>query len=152
MGVEDLWKYCIPGIKEKTPQPFSTAVNTTIAIDISCLLHAFISRPKNALAVCCVPPYPPTDVITSLESHYSKLVDSGIIPFYVFDGVKHPMKSGTNQDRSKRRKAASDYLDSFYDRRKVDDVALTDEDHSNAIKAIKTLASPLNELVFMVKE
>ena len=147
-----MWKCCIPGIKEKTPQPFSTAVNATIAIDISCSLHAFISRPKNALAACCVPPCPPTDVITSLESHHSKLVDSGIIPFYVFDGFKHPMKSATNQDRLKKRKAASDYLNSFYDRGKGDDVALTDEDHSNAMKAIKTLASPSNELIFIVKE
>ena len=43
-------------------------------------------------------------------------------------------------------------MNSFYDRGKVEDVALTGDDHSNAMKAIKTLASPSNELIYMVKE
>ena len=62
------------------------------------------------------------------------------------------MKSVTNQDHLKRRKAAPDYLDSFYDCGKVDDIALTSEDHLNAMKTIKTLASLSNELIFIVKE
>ena len=79
MGVDDLWKFCIAGIKSKVPQHFETAANTRIAVDISCSWHAFVSGPKNALAVCCVPPYPPTDVTTHLESHHSTFKEHGMI-------------------------------------------------------------------------
>ena len=84
MGVDDLWKRCVPGVKSKSPQHFKTAKNTRVAVDISCMLHAFIARPKNALSVCCVPPYPPTDVVTSLEVHH-KFQQNDIEPHYAFD-------------------------------------------------------------------
>ena len=57
MGVDDLWKFCIPGVKAKPQQPFSSAKNTRVAVDISCLLHVCIARPKVALLINCVPSF-----------------------------------------------------------------------------------------------
>ena len=48
MGVDDLWKFCIPGVKAKPQQPFSSAKNTRVAVDISCLSHVCVARPKVA--------------------------------------------------------------------------------------------------------
>ena len=70
MGVDDLWKFCIPGNKSKDPQHFKSAANTKIAVDASYLLHSFISRQKNALAICSAPSHPLSDVMSSLESHH----------------------------------------------------------------------------------
>ena len=78
MGVNDLWKRCVPGIKSKDPQHFSSIANARIAVDVSCFLRAFVSRPKSALAACCVPPCPLIDVATSLESHHSKFKELNI--------------------------------------------------------------------------
>ena len=72
MGVDDLWKFCIPGVKDKPQQPFSSAKNTRVAVDISCLLHVCIARPKVALLINCVPSYVPHEVICALQSNHKK--------------------------------------------------------------------------------
>ena len=93
MGVEDLWKHCVPGLKTKDQQHFKTAENARIAVDVSCLLHACMSKPKVALLVNCVPPYVPNEVIGALESNHRCFMTNNIQPLYVFDGCEHPMKA-----------------------------------------------------------
>ena len=110
MGVDDLWKCCVSGVKSKAPQHFKTSKNTRVAVDISCMLHTFIARPKNALSVCCVPPCPPTGVVTSLEVNHSMLKQNEIEPHYVFDGHRHPMKHETNLDHQNTKDKAKEVL------------------------------------------
>ena len=141
----------MPGVKSKAPHHFKSVANTRVAIDISCLLHAYVSKPKNALSMCCSPPYAPTDVVTSLDFHHNILKLYNIVPYYVFDGYRHPMKSATNLERSNKRKEARKLLDLFYERGKDPDVELTDEDHTKAMKYIKTIASPTNEMISLVR-
>ena len=86
MGVDELFKYYMPGVKSKAPYHFKSVTNTRVAIDISCLLHAYISKPKNALSMCCFLPYTPTDVVISLEFHHNILKLYNIVLYYVFDG------------------------------------------------------------------
>jgi len=37
MRVDDLWKFCVPGVKSKAPVHFKTIQNTSVAVDISCI-------------------------------------------------------------------------------------------------------------------
>ena len=113
MGADDLWKCCAPEVKTKASKHFKTAQNTRVAVDVSYTLHAFIARPKNALSVCCGHPYPPNDVIESLEVIHNAFNQHSIVPIYVFDGCRHPMKSSTNQDQlaiNKRKRVITCFL------------------------------------------
>ena len=152
MGVQELWKECLPGVKSKPALHFKTAQNTRIAIDVSCLLHASICKPKNALLVTCVPPCPPKDVISTLEANHESFVKNGINPCYVFDGCQHPMKAATLAGRDLERKKALCILKSFYERGKQTNEILTDNDHSLAMKNVKKIASRTNELTHVVIE
>ena len=62
------------------------------------------------------------------------------------------MKSSTNEDRIAIKIKAKESLHAFYERRKVENVDLTDEDQTDSMRDIKTIASPTNELICMVKE
>ena len=152
MGVVDSWKHCIPGVKAKPAKHFKTAENTRIAVDVSCLLHAIISKPKNALLSCCVPPHVPTDVIASFESNHDSLTKNGITPLYVFDGCYRPMKAATTPERTNERNEARASLNSFYERGKDPNVIMTDADHSTAMKNVKIITSRTNELTNLVKD
>ena len=44
MGEDHLWKHCISGVKSKPEQHFASAKNTRIAVDISCLSHAWCAK------------------------------------------------------------------------------------------------------------
>ena len=107
MGVQELWRSCIPGVKAKPSQPFETASNQRIAVDISCTLHACMSRPKIALLTCCVPSYVPNEIIQMLESNHLSFTKHNITPHYVFDGCEHPLKAdaiaGRIEDRNRAR-------------------------------------------------
>ena len=46
MIIKELWNKCIVGVKSKPMELFSIAKGETIAIDISCWLHAFTCRSK----------------------------------------------------------------------------------------------------------
>ena len=152
MGVVDLWKHCIPGVKAKPAKHFKTAENTRIAVDVICLLHAIISKPKNALSSCCTPPCVPTDVIVSLQSNHDALTNHGIKPLHVFNGCHHPMKAATTSERTDERNESRASLNSFYERGKDPNVIMTDADHSTAMKNVKIVTSRTNELTNLVKD
>ena len=151
MGVDELWKHCIRGVKAKPAEQFDTAKNSRIAVDISCFLHACLSKPKIALQTGCVPSYVPNDVITVLESNHKSLVKHNIHPYYIFDGCDHPMKAETIAFRVAERKKAKAALQAFCERGKDTDAMSTEKDHNAAMKNTKELTSRTNELTDMVK-
>ena len=61
------------------------------------------------------------------------------------------MKSEINLERSNKRKEARELLDIFDERGKNPDNELTGEDHAKAMKYIKTIASPTNEIISLVR-
>ena len=119
MGVDDLWKHCLNGVKSKPAFPFEAAANSRVAIDVSCLLHASICKPKNALLASCAPPYPPMDLIATLEANHQSLIKHNITPHYVFDGCQHRMKAATTSERAEERRKALESLRSFCARGKM---------------------------------
>ena len=141
----------MPRVKSKVPYYFKSVANTRVVIDISYLLHAYISKPKNALSMCYSLPYALTGIVTLLEFHYNILKLYNIIPYCVFDGYIHRIKSITNLERGNQRKEAYKILDIFYERRKDPDIELTNEDYEKAMKYIKTIVLPTNEIISLVR-
>ena len=90
-----MWKLCIPTVKAKQPQHFKRAKNTRSAVDVSYLLRAIMSKPKNSLLSYCTPPCVPADAMASLESNHDALTKHGIITLCFFDRFHHPMKDTT---------------------------------------------------------
>ena len=107
MRINQLWTHCLPGVKKKPSIKFNTVKGKTLAIDISGWLHQLCSS-TNALLLTCAPKHPPNDVIATLKLWHQILTKHCIIPCYVFDGCRHPMKSKTNEDRKKESAEANE--------------------------------------------
>ena len=147
IGVDDLWKHCIPNVKEKPSQNFNIAKNTRISVEISCFLCACDSRLKVELLTCCVLSYVPTDVINFLESNHVSFVKCNIFLYFVFVGCDHLMKAETKASRCNQRKKAKAELFYFYERGKDPTEVLTDKDFTFAMRNMKKITSKTNELI-----
>jgi 5'-3' exonuclease len=111
MGIKDLWSEALGNINKQPSVPFTTARGNTIGIDISVWLHKNIHTDLNAQCLLAHPPYPPTNLVTSIKCLHKNLVKAGVIPYYVFDGSRHPMKSDTHQQRLEK---AREHIGNFY--------------------------------------
>ena len=80
MGVKDLWKYGILGVKRKPPVHFETAKGSKIAMGVSTILHSLCKEPKSALSMAHLSPYPPTDVVDALAQHHNLMIENEITP------------------------------------------------------------------------
>ena len=70
------------------------------------------------------------------------MIKNNIVPCYVFDGAKHFIQSTTHANRSDNRNKAKIALDSFYERGKDGSVETSDEEHNQAMRNIKAIATP----------
>ena len=152
MGVKDLWKHGVPGVKKKPPVNFETAKGSKIGIDISTMLCPLCKEPRSALLMTCLLPHPPTDVVDTLAQYHNLMIENEITPCYVLEGCKHPMKLHTHQERMKIKTKAIDKLNAFYELGKDPNKELTDEDHCESMKNVKIIASPNNEMLSLVIE
>jgi hypothetical protein len=58
--------------------------------------------------------YPPTKLLAKLKSDHRALVDSGITPYYCFNGFCHPMKKVARVEQDNKYNKAKQWLESFY--------------------------------------
>ena len=120
-------------------------------MDISCFLHACISKPKAVLITCYMPACVPTDLITLIESNHVSFLKHNICPYYVFYGRDHPMKVETKASRCDQRKKAKAELFSFYECGKDSTGVLTDKYFTIAMRNMKKITCRANELINLVK-
>ena len=142
MTINQLWGKMIPGVKFKSPVNFSAASSQVVAIDFNCYLHGSCSKPFNTLLMTNDPVCPPNDIIKTIESWNDGMIKNNIVLFYLVDGAKHCMKSTTHENRSNNRKKAKIVLHSFHERVKDASVDMSDEEHNQAMRNIKSMATP----------
>ena len=142
MTIKQLWECWIPGVKSNPTVSFDVASGQDIAIDFNCWLHGSCSQPLNALCIVNDPPYPPTDIVKTIELWHAKMLEKNITPYYVFDGRKHPMKLNTHNDRQKMKCEALTDLNLFCQRGKDASIELSDGDHAVAMKNVKIISGP----------
>jgi len=146
MGTSDLWSEALGNINKQPSVPFTTAGGKIIGIDISVWLHKNIHTDLNAQCLLAHPPYPPTDLVTSIKCLHNNLVKAGVIPYYVFDGSRHPMKSVARQQRDKKLEKAREHIENFYSRGRNGEII--DEEHRiEALKYSRDLAVPTIEIL-----
>ena len=149
MGVKDLWQHCLEGVKKGSRKTFSQCKGETVGVDISIWLHTFCNTESVTLCMNSQPPYPPTNIIASLQNVHLSLTQHGIHPLYVFDGCWHEMKSVARANHDKQHDAAVDSLQQFYVRGRTGEV-ISETDRSNALKWTKTTMRPTHEIISMV--
>ena len=106
-------------------------------MDISCFLHACISKPKAALLTGFTLARVPTDVTTLLESNHVSFLKHNIFPYYVFDGCDHLMKAETKTSRCDEKSKEKDELFLFYEYGKDQTEVLTDNNFTVAMRNVK---------------
>ena len=75
-----------------------------------------------------------------------------ITPYCAFDCSKHPMKANTNNERSNKRAKAQKCLTDFYNRGKDSTIELDEVEHADALKNVKLLSCPNEQLLSLVIE
>ena len=84
----------------------------------------------------------PNDIIKTIESWYERIIKNNVVPYYVFDEVKHCIKSKTHANLSDNRNKAKIAFDSFYESWKEGSVETSDDENYQAIRNIKSIATP----------
>ena len=81
MTIKQLWECWIPSVKSNPIVSFDVASWQVIAINFNCWLHGSCSQPLNALHIVNDSPYPPTDIIKTIESWHAKMLEKNITPY-----------------------------------------------------------------------
>jgi len=145
MGIKELWAQALGDIKKRPPVAFSTLKGSTIGIDVSVFLHRYCHTDPVALCMNSVPKYPPTELLAKLKSDHRALVDSGITPYYCFDGFCHPMKKVARVERDNKYNRAVQWLESFYTDAR-EECPIDTERRELAMKYLRDVTVP-NEMI-----
>ena len=107
MGVTKLWSTVEPVCESVSF--FHAATGQTIGEDASCWLHALAATKPGEAALGMLANPPDYSIILRLfSSRLQRVLDAGIKPFFVFDGVRPGAKAMTDEARSIERKTAAD--------------------------------------------
>ena len=88
---------------------FHAATGQTIGEDASCWLHALAATKPGEAALGMLANPPDYSIILRLfSSRLQRVLDAGIKPFFVFDGVRPGAKAMTDEARSIERKTAAE--------------------------------------------
>mmetsp|Transcript_6006 Transcript_6006/g.18368 ORF Transcript_6006/g.18368 Transcript_6006/m.18368 type:complete len:179 (-) Transcript_6006:86-622(-) len=134
MGIKELWKPLdslrqdFPSLAEAVEAGILKA-GQKIAIDVSVLLH--VANAHNAPAVANG--YDP-DVTFALRSLVQQILNLGMVPVLVLDGMSFPLKDSTVGHRSSiRERALAHYRQ-----------AAKDKDHTSCSRLAKTILSKID--------
>lgn len=141
MGIKDLWAEALGDIKKKPTAAFSSFKGCTVGIDISVWFHRYCHTEAVALRMNSEPKYPPTELLAKFKSDHRALVDSGISPYYCFDGYRHPMKKVARLERDNKHNKAKQWLDSFYADARANR-PIEPERRDSAMKYLKDVTNP----------
>ena len=97
MGIQDLTKLVEDADIYTTP--VATLAGSTLAWDISCLLHVAISSREGADQYHAFPPVPVSAVCESIDQVVGLFKAFNINLIAVFDGVQHPQKGRVSEKR-----------------------------------------------------
>eukprot|EP00978_Attheya_sp_CCMP212_P014763 scaffold37800_cov52-Attheya_sp.AAC.1 len=107
MTIKHLWSDLLPYVKKQRRIRLDTFKGKTIGIDVLVWLHIISQKEEFVLFSNVTPFYPPTDILNEFKYHHDHLQRMGIVPFYIFDGQEHPMKSVARAKRDKMKSDAS---------------------------------------------
>lgn len=89
-----------------------------LGIDVSIWFHKIIHHIDEVREFHIEPPVPITSFLADFKVLHENLRALGVEPFYVFDGMRHPMKSGEDAER---RIKAREQLSKLYREGHADD-------------------------------
>ena len=95
MGPIEFWSGAFELFKKSERKPLKHFSGKCIGVDASIWLHALCKRESIHNCLMSKPPYPPLGLLTEFQERHNELIAEGIIPYYVFDGCRHPMKEPT---------------------------------------------------------
>lgn len=160
MGVKDLWKTYLPGIKSLLPRSLNELAGLTIGVDISFLLHAITRSEEVCYYLASMPAYPPPHLQAKLNYYYVTLMKHAKEVVFVFDGARHDMKHVARQNRDNPMRLATDIITSFLtkcrsyeDAENEEDRArnrITNNDRKDYLKALKDTTVPDQRVISIV--
>ena len=113
MGVNDFFDAVLPDFKRHNTIPLSVRGGKNVGVDLSIWLHIAIRSPNAALCLHMHPKYVPDEVVVELKRRHKILVNSGLVPHYVFDGKWHPIKWAAREACNKAHAEAWEPLPHF---------------------------------------
>ena len=102
MGVSGYWTEVLGLFKYKMHEELSGDVFPRVAIDIDILFNKSITD-ITQFATTNIPQYPSPDIPDKVKDYHIKIVQSGVIPFYVFGGPAPFLKKEEKERRINRR-------------------------------------------------
>jgi 5'-3' exonuclease len=150
MTIKHLWSDLLPHVKKQPRIRLDTFKGKTIGIDVSVWLHIISQKEEFVLASNVTPFYPPTDILNEFKYRHDHLQRMGIVPFYVFDGQEHPMKSVARAKRDKTKSDASKALDRLFAKGRDPNQNISDDDLTEVKKHMKALSKPTEELTRLI--
>ena len=115
MTINQLLESLAPGVKSKSPVNFAVALCREVAIDFNFYFYMLCFKNCNELLMTNDHVHKPNDIIKTIESWYERIIKNNVVPYYVFDEVKHCIKSKTHANLSDNRNKAKIAFDSFYE-------------------------------------